>query len=89
MRAKRDYTKASVGRALTHHETTGAITFISWPGHDQPKYRVGVYGLSEIHDLTLREAHVLCLGLAAAERHGQRFAADGARLVCKNRVKGI
>ena len=65
---KRTYSAESVGRALEHHQLTGAVTFCSPPSTGQPRWRVQVYGMSDYLDLSLREAFALCVGLAAAER---------------------
>jgi hypothetical protein len=67
---KARYTIESVGRALTHHLQTGAVTHLRIPegGAADTKWTVEVAGLSDRESLTLHEAYALCLGLAAGQR---------------------
>lgn len=72
--AKKLYTEASVHRALTHHESTGAIHSVSPPGQGQPKWRVRLTESDDALELTLHEAYVLCLALAHAERRWRKVS---------------
>lgn len=60
------YSRDSVARALRHHETTGAITFLRVPagGAADTKFAVTVQGALNVMSLTLGEAHALAIGLA-------------------------
>lgn len=72
MTTKKSYSYDSVQRGLTHHELTGALERVSPPGVGQPKWRVVVFGQPELLSLSLREAWILCMGLAAGERNTTR-----------------
>lgn len=68
--SKNTYTKDSVSRALMHHELTRAVSLWSPPiVGSGDKWSVVLPNEREPLKLTLREAWILCLGLAAAEQN--------------------
>lgn len=60
--------RESVARALTHHESTRAITLVSPPSPERSKWRIIIPTHDDPLELTDREAWILCLGIAAGQK---------------------
>lgn len=68
----------AIKRALTHHETRGTIEFLSPPGGGRAKsWRVKLRHYPDYLDLTWKEAHILCVALAAAETQALSWVTSG------------
>lgn len=71
------YTSDSIARALTHHESRGALLSVSPPEPGGRKtWRVSLPDYGEPVELTTPQAWALCLGLRASEIVANHQIAD-------------
>jgi hypothetical protein len=69
--ARKPYTMDSIGRALDHHVKTGAIESYRRPAIEREAWVIVLPQFSTV-ELTTAQTYGMCLGLAAAEKNGQR-----------------
>ena len=81
MARRADYTPDSIQRALDHHVTTGALRSATRSGEAlRPAWIVEYDGPGAgTLCLSIKEAHVLCIGLARGEKAGRQTPALAPR----------